>query len=610
MRIVLAGQPNSGKSTIFNSIAGMKVKTGNFPGTTVEYHISEIKFRGQKIEIIDLPGTYSLYASDIAEKVAMDFLLTKNYDIIVNVVDSSVLSRSLELTLELAELGKPMILCLNMIDEAEKKGLIIDEKALENILGIPVVKTIGTRGIGLDKLLESLGSARIPKKITYQKIVEDAINEMEKRCGDRLKSILYLEGILECSELSDIKERLEKDFGEKSYRIISLQRHAIAMDIFEQSVKIVKPIIDFREKIDRLLFHPVLGYIILFTVFALLIFTSFYIGDIISGLIVEPLENILTFGDSVYERVLNGLWMGVVGSIGIVIPYLLPLLLILSILEDIGYLARIAYLLDAIFHKIGLHGKAAGPFILGYGCTVPAIMANRILNDNKGKIMIALLTPLIPCSARSVVIIALIGGIFGAHVALLLYFMNVIVIFIVGFFISRILKKESEGLVMEIPSLKVPSPKIIFKKIYFVIIEFFIYAFPTILISSAIFELIEYANIHTTLNTLLSPYTTGVLGLPPALGLTLIFGILRKELALYMAMDALGIHDPNNISTILTHSQIFTFTIFVMFYVPCISSIAVLKREFGIKITLLSILLSFLLATAAGILCRIIFIFL
>lgn len=599
MKVVLIGQPNSGKSTIFNFLAGFKVRTGNFPGVTVKYYESEIVYRGDKITLVDLPGIYSLYAMDPAEEVARDYLLKENIDVIVNVVDASVLSRSLEFTIELMELGKPMILCLNMMDEAEKKGLQINDKKLSEILGIPVVKCIASRGYGLDRLMECVYDAKIPKKVEYQKDVEEIIDELEKICGNRLKVILYLEGIFDCKEGEEFKKKLEEMHGCDCSTVMSSQRHALAMHIFESCVKVGKKKISRREKIDSIIMHPVLGYIILFIIFTLFLSTAFYIGDILSSLIVDPLEGLVVFPESIVGSFLNGLWGGVVGALGIVVPYLIPLLLILSFLDDVGYMARAAYLLDNLFHKIGLHGKAAGPFLMGYGCTVPAIMATRIL-DERDRVKAAILLPMIPCSARSVIILAVIGGIFGTHFALLMYFINILVVFLVGGVLAKLTKRESPGMVMEMPDLKIPSAKIIWKKTYFVIYEFFREAFPLLVLGSGVFGILEFIGITSYINSILSPYVAGVLGLPPVLGVTLIFGILRKELALYMTLDALNVSYPAALAQVMSTSQILTFVLFITFYIPCLSTIVVMGREFNWKIVGASIAVSIFVATIIG----------
>ncbi len=629
MRIALVGQPNSGKSTIFNYIAGYRVRTANFPGVTVTYHESDVMYRGERITIVDLPGIYSLYTGDVAEEEARRYLLSGSVDVIINVVDASVLSRSLELTLELAELKIPMVVCLNMMDEARRKGLEIDTGALEGILGVPVVPCIGNRGVGIQELLNRVRGAKTPAIIRFDDDIERAIEDVARMVPEeavmgtrRLTAILLLqgdedalknagEGVREAAD--KIARALTESHGRDIGYIISSQRHAIAMDIFERAVSVKrKPSVSLRERLDRYLLHPVYGYIILALTFMAMLWIAFFVGDLLSGLIVGPLEDLggaYLQGEGAAYIVLRGIYEGFIGGVGIVIPYMIPLLAILGFLEDVGYLSRAAYLLDRLFHRMGLHGKAAGPFLLGYGCTVPAIMSTRILESPWDRLRAAILVPMVPCSARSVVILALIGGIFGPWVAMAFYAVNITIVYLVGALLHSFSHGPSLGLVMEMPDLKMPSALSVAKKTYYVVYEFLLFAWPIIIAGSVVLEAIAYAGLNEGINAVLAPLTVFVLGLPVALGITIVFGIFRKELALLMMASALGISGDvaTGVTAIMSPGQIFTFVTFITFYIPCFSTVVVLCKELGRRKTTLVVLVNIAVAVALSLGVRLIF---
>ncbi len=618
LTIALVGQPNCGKSTIFNAIAGFKVNTGNFPGTTVSYTETIVYHHGRRVRIVDLPGIYSFYTGDRAEKVAMDYLLEEDVDIVINIIDASVLSRNLEFTMELAEIRLPTVVCLNMIDEAERKGVDIDKDALSKLLGVPVVETIGHRGIGVDNLFHvAKDKACIPALPKYERDVQRCIRKLEKVLGSRSAAIWYLEKIADPGPARDkadeIRCKIENRHGEDAAEIISGQRHKKAMEIFEATAKVTRPGHGtWRERVDRQLLHPVIGFFFLFLVFLAMLGTAFLVGDFLSTLIVEPLEAVGSLhlsGEEWHMIALRGLWEGVIGGVGIVIPYMIPLMFILGLLEDVGYMARAAYILDRIFHLFGLHGKAAGPFLLGYGCTVPAIMATRIMEDERDRIKLAFLTPMIPCSARSVIILALIAGIFGPLIALVFYIVNIVAIALAGGIISKLIHGKGYGLIMDMPDLKIPSFRTVRKKTYFIVYEFALMAWPIIIIGSVILAYMEAYGLSGAINSALSPFTVMVLGLPVVLGFTLIFGIFRKELALLMTLNALGVSGTNisEITDKLDAGQIFTYVTFITFYVPCLSTLAIMQKEFGSKYTTYAVLFNVGFATLLALIVRVLF---
>jgi len=604
LEFILVGQPNGGKSTIFNEVVGYKSMTANFPGATVEYMRGEIVLNGQKISVVDLPGNYSLHTSDDAEMSAIQYLMNKSQNaVLINVIDASVLSRSLELTLQLMEMKRPMVVALNMMDEAERKGIRIDGKQLSNILGIPVIETIGRKGEGIFALFNTafdVGKKKVlPNKIQGPKEIERVSNELMRLLKDKpipkLWDIEFISWkLIEGDDI--IRDSLKTVLSDSEWRIIGKKmrpqttnsnltlaytissfRHNMAFQIFEKVARVGKPSRkDIRETIDDLLMHPLWGYIFLVLIFYLTFFFIFTIGGAIEPQFIENFEklrNLVSSGlkDSpILLSIVNGFIQGFGGGIGIVIPFLLPFFIVLSLFEDTGYLARVAYLIDNIMHRIGLHGMSAVPMILGYGCTVPGIMATRILKSPRDKFITATLTTLIPCSARMTIIFGLVGFFISIKAAIIIYLLNLIIIGLTGKVMSKLMPEVSPGLVLEIPKYHIPRMRTIIYKTWFRLKE-------------------------------LAPFTSGVLGLPVVLGITLVFGIMRKELALVLLFSALGTKD---ILSVMTQTQIFSFTIFITFYIPCLATFAVLAKELTVKRALLISGLTVLIAIALSLLVR------
>jgi ferrous iron transport protein B len=634
--IIFLGQPNSGKSALFNAVAGLKADTSNFPGTTVKHTHSEVNVGGKVFNIIDLPGTYSLNPSDETEKVALSHLFFQRPDLIINVVDASILGRSLELTQELIELGYPMVIALNMMDLAEKKGIKIDVQKLEKLLGVPVIPTIAIHGRGikklLDRALQTLEEQKPVMPLKWTRDVEDKVDEFQREIPDNFPLVgnprftavkmlevgkrFFVETLEDMSpDLKIARDRIRNELeimhGVPAYEVISAERHHLAAKIFEESSEVVRGRkIDWLERVDDIIMHPFLGYLILIAVFLAFFFIIFQIGNPLEELLLNPISQLrnslaIQLGSGILFYLLDGLLQGIGGGLAIVLPYFLPLLFLMSLLEDIGYLSRASFLMDTFMHRIGLHGKSVSPFILGFGCNVPAIISTRILESRRDKIITTLLIPFVPCTARTTIILALVAFYLGPIWALGFYVFNILLLGVLGRIISFFYKEPSPGLILEIPTLKVPSLKNIWKKTYFQLKAFVKFAWPVLIAGSVVLAIMQFFHMDRVINVILSPLVEKALGLPSDLGVTLVFGFLRKELSLIMMLQALNV-DYQNLMSVITKEQLIVFTVFVSFFIPCLSTVAIIWKEVGKKIAFLSMGLNVAVAVVLSLIIRLI----
>jgi ferrous iron transport protein B len=521
-----------------------------------------------------------------------------------------------------------------MMDEAHRKGIILKPTKLSHLLGVPVVSTISNRGSGLTELLDTAveaGQAQVsPAAVIFSRDIEEEIAELSDQLDIHLAQKLglpwrfFLVKLLEDDPylldevdrqdphllhlVKNYQKILAQSRGRPPELVIASERHALAVNLFEQVAKVTpstKP--SWRDRLDRIATHRFWGYVVLVLIMGLFFQAVFRFGQYGENFFLSYLDWALKLTqnrlgpDSLgYYLLGEGLFMGIFGGVAIVLPYLLPFLVGLALLEDSGYLPRVAFLMDNLMHRLGLHGKSIIPFILGYGCSVPAVMATRIMESPRDRFVVALLAILIPCSARSVIIFALVAYAIGPWFALGVYFLNLVVIAALGRVSTWILPEVSPGLIMEIPEYRRPTLKTVLRKSWRSLKDFVVIAWPILIVGSVVLSLLKYYKLDTLLNQALVPLTS-LLGLPSVVGITLIFGIMRKELSLVMLNEALG---TTQLQTVLSQTQLLTFTVFVLFYIPCASTIAALSREIGWRGAAAAVIASLALALGLGVLTR------
>lgn len=625
LHLALAGQANVGKSVIFNHLTGLHQHIGNWPGKTIEKAEGKLYYKGYTINILDLPGIYSLSTYSIEELVAREYIAVKKPDLVVNVVDATNLERNLIFSLQLLELQRPMILVLNMIDLAKKKGIEIDFKELGKILGVPSIPTVASHGIGLSEVLDcaiellqkrilpqplnpSTGSGLMLNRVKALKFgeeVEEQIKELITVLNDvylpypkRWLAIKLLEKDKEVEKLVTDKKpailgktkelllNLEKIHGHDSSVVIADERCHLVSRIIKKVVKITKPKkISFEEKLHIVTTHRILGYLLMTAIFGLMFLTIFTFGNWFSFL----LEKVFSggqiwwkdvFGNSILATLSWSAIESIAALIQIALPYILPFYLFLYLLEDLGYLARVSFLMDSFMHKIGVHGKACLPLLLGLGCNVPACLSCRIMETERERFITGFLTTFIPCSAVTVIIMGLVGKFVGIFFAFGLYIFALLIIFVLGRLALKFIPGETTELIMAMPDYKVPSIRTIVLQTLFRLKEFIYIAAPLVVISGVIVKGIHLAGWLSFVSQLLSPITVNWLGLPAITGILLIFGLLRKEMILVMLATLLGTTD---FAQVLTPPQMITLAMVAMFYIPCIATIAAFWKQFGWK---------------------------
>lgn len=626
INIVLAGQGNTGKSAVFNYLTGLHQHIGNWAGKTIEKREGTLFYDGYTIDVLDLPGIYSFTTYSVEEVISREYIIHQQPDYVINIIDSTNLERNLIFTLQLLELECPIILALNMIDLAKKKGIMIDSKKLQGILNVPVIPTVASRGSGLtrivDKVIELKGNKTEHSIHAYGKEIEDCIQQLSVLLKDndlpypvRWIAIKLLEKDKVITKqigekypempekVKQLCEKLEEIHGHDSSLVIADERSHLAYQITREIETIIaRRKASLNERLDAITTHKFTGYLVMILILGGMFFAVFTFGNRFSGEFDKVFKNWYnwwnnTVGTSFPAALGWAAIESILALVQIALPYILPFYIMLYTLEDWGYMSRISFLMDNLMHKMGIHGKACISFIIGLGCNVPGCLSCRIMESKRERFITAVLVTLVPCSAVSVIVFGLVGKYVGLWWALGLYLFALIIIFIAGKISSKLSLGEPVELIMPMSDYKTPQFKTIIYQTWDASKEFVFIAAPIVVISGLVIQAINLAGWMPTISKVLSPVTVNWLGLPAITGILLIFGILRKELILVMLAAYLG---TTNFSDVLTPQQMITLAVVSMFYVPCVATISVLWKEYGWKkalaICVLEILFAILLA--------------
>ena len=608
MKVALAGNPNVGKSVLFSKLTGVGVISSNYPGTTVEYKEGVTRFSGMDIDIVDLPGSYSLAGNTEDERVATDLLYDQRPDVVIDVMDSTRLERNLVMLFELIESGYRVVAALNMHDLAKRTGLTIDIERLESILRIPVVPTVAVKDEGVDNLLRAaiMLRPRSAFRVRYDSHIEEMLAKLEAVLVEedwdiplRSVALRLLTGDQRviaaadprmASEAERLSEEFEGKHGESVVVHIGRDRFGEAGRIAGEVVTKVPP--SRRSTLSDLTIRPSTGLPLLMLVLAATFLVLVFGGGAIEGILVDSYHDLARgFFDDIEAGTSNaylrgayeGVYISIEAMLAIVVPYILVFYIMLALLEDTGYLVRVVSLLDGVMHRIGLHGRAVIPIVVGYGCNVPAILATRTMGSKRERLILAtLITISVPCSAQTAIVIGTVGNYAGPEWALLLFGILLALLMILGLAMHRVMKFEPTGLFLEIPELRMPSLEQTAVKTYIRVKEFMTIAFPLLLVGSVILEMLMAEGVLQRLIGPAEPFMTGLLGLPAVTIVALVFGILRKEMALQMLMVLFG---TSSLALVMTEPQMFTFAIVMAVFMPCLAAMAVLLREFGVKNT-------------------------
>jgi len=643
LRIALAGLPNGGKTTIFNAVASTSIQSGEFTGTGLAYGECQVRIGLDEADLIDLPSILTLHHLQHDDLVGLKYLLWGNQrpavsrheageppapfappDVIIQVVDATALERHLELSLELSQLGRPMVIALNMMDQAWEKGLHINVKQLSKRLGVPVVPTTAVMGHGIaelfDTAIETVRKKSCPLPHPVSQYIQDTLQPLSNELNQfEIHEAFQVSHLFLLSQLASgdpyFVHELKQHFPDQTTRILQLRqdaeqqlprpleeelhadRHHRAASIYEAVIRVgaAHKGGGWRYWADELFLHPRWGLVGSLMVFALVLFVVFevsaWLDSISSAKLVEWVaawQPITTMG--VIGRATTD---GLIGLIGIVIPYMIPLVMLLVALEESGVMHRIAFVVDRWFHHLGLHGGVAVPFLLGLGCNVPALSATATATTGRERIIASVLITFVPCSARSAVILALAGKYLGGIGIFAIFMITLVVIAVMGHLLSRHFRESRPGQIQEIPAYAIPQWNSVIRKTWQRTRDILTIVTPLLVGGSVILALLGHFGADTIINTALTPITNWWLGLPIVLGVPILFGILRKELSLLMIYQALGTFE---VGMFMDWVQIMTFLIFLTFYFPCVSTFAVMLKTIGHRYALLSVSVSVMAA--------------
>ncbi|MDO5844032.1 MAG: ferrous iron transport protein B [Methanocorpusculum sp.] len=592
---VLIGNPSVGKSLIFNNLTGLGVEVSNYPGTTVDIMQGVVKYENREFTLIDLPGIYSLSGDAPEEKMVREYLVTQDSDLFIAVIDAKHLERNLYLLLQVTEIQKPLLIVLNMVDEARAGGKEVNASMLSEIFGVPVIESVATEGLNLEKIAEEIleGDAKVPKIVCrFDHHIEAAVTNLRKFHNLSFAESLFALENVKLSTLSDdvmetaqaISEEIEKRHLMSSEQIVGTNRHNASKEIAEKTTKEIQSV--KHRDLDSLLTRTFPGVPILIFIMILILGIVFTVGGFLEELIVGTLETYVLVPFSalslppLVETLGGSVILAIISGLGIAFPYVFLFYIFISILEDTGYLTRAAFLADRGMHHLGLHGQGLIPLVLSFGCSVPAIMSIRMLPTKRERIIASVLVTMLPCSARTVVISGIVASFVGFAAAFSIYGIIFILVFLIGCILSKVTPGEQYGMILEMAQLRKPVPKMVIKKAWMRVREFLYIAMPLILVSSVFLGLFEYLGWVEMFTSFINPLSETVLGLPGFAFTALLFGILRKEMVIGALADLGGTAD---LAMILSGSQLYVFAVVCILFVPCISTIAVLAKENGWK---------------------------
>jgi ferrous iron transport protein B len=624
LRMALAGQPNVGKSTVFNMLTGLNQHVGNWPGKTIDLKSGRIRHRSFDIRITDLPGTYSLTCNSEEERIARDFILEEKPDVVIVIVNAAALEHSLYLVTELLELPPPIVIGLNMIDVAKQNGVVVESHVLQAALGVPVVPLVATRKQGIQDLLKAAIS--VLEDPTCFHPVSPGIEEEHQDIYQRIVSILRKHKRMDIPPTwmamkllegdSEITQKVKAETG-KDWEVVQemLKRHEdVYLDIASHRYKWIRRMIraavvhpkggqiSFTDRLDRFATHPVWGMMMILLLFSLVLWLTYTIAlpivTLFNTYALGGLENWLGSVMSSTPAWLQGLVIdGVLRGTGTVIsfvPILIIYFLALGFLEDTGYLARVAYVLDRYLHAIGLHGKSSIPLCMGVGCNVPAVMGCRIIEDWRAKILTILLVPFIPCTSRMAVITFLAAAFFGKAATLVtisLLAASVFILMLVGFLTNRtVFKGQRTAFIMEMPLYHVPNLRTIGLFIYRNTISFLQKAGTIILVVSVGIWFLGYMPSGKIETSWLAHFGTAVtpafalVGLPDWRFVVALFtSFLAKEntvatLGILFTSGAGGTLS-QQIAPALSLPSRLAFITMQTFFIPCLPTVLTIRQE-------------------------------
>lgn len=635
--VALAGNPNSGKTTIFNSLTGAHQHVGNWPGVTVEKKEGQLIAQGKVLRVVDLPGTYSLGAYTEDEAVARDYILFEKPDVVINIIDATNLERNLYLTTQLLEMGANLVIALNMSDELKAKQIDIDAARLSELLGIPVVQTVGTRSQGTRELItlamQAIGSKKPQAvQINYGKEVETELAALEHdilsdsqligKFAPRWLAVKVLEGdqgVMKglakykgldrlLTRRAEAVKRLEGLLGEDIESLLADKRYGFVGGLTKEVItrrQTTEERFSMSDKIDRIVTNRYLGIpIFLLAMWTIFQFT-FKVGDPligwietlfawfggVAGLLLESAGMPVLLQSLIVDGIIGG-----IGSVLVFIPNIFLLFFAISILEDSGYMARAAFIMDWLMHILGLHGKSFIPLLIGFGCNVPAVMASRTLENKKDRLITILITPLMSCTARLPVYILFAGAFFTANQGLVifsLYLLGLVLAVLMGMLFKRFLfKGGTSHFVMELPPYRVPTLKSTFIHMWEKGSSFIRKA-GTIILAAVVLVWalsnlpvgVEYASQESILGqigTLVAPiFTPAGFGTWEA-AVALVFGILAKEVVVGTLGVIYGTEEAGLTAAIAqawTPLSAYAFMVMALLYIPCAAVIGTIKRE-------------------------------